>query len=98
MTTDQRAAKEQQLTRQNQEFQQYQQNASTEFQTLRGDENVKLYEKLSEFAKGYAKEKGYKIVLTFSKGGATLLYAEPGLDVTNDVLKRLNDAYAKEKK
>ncbi len=51
-----------------------------------------------EFTKQYAKENGYKMVLTFQTGNAQLLYADPSLDVTADYLKKLNDAYAKEKK
>src|SRR5258708_5579241 len=43
-------------------------------------------------------EKGYKLVLTFSKANPTVLFGDPSLDVTLDVVKRLNDAYAKDKK
>ena len=43
------------------------------------------------------KEKGYKLVLMYSKANPTILYGDQSLDVTDDVIKRLNDAYAKEK-
>ena len=45
-----------------------------------------------------AKEKGYKMVLTFKKGDPTMLYGDPSLDITADVIKKLNEAYAKDKK
>ncbi len=48
--------------------------------------------------KTYAKEKGYKLILTYQHGNATVLYGDASLDVTTDVIKRLNDAYAKDKK
>jgi outer membrane protein len=56
----------------------------------------KLYDKISEFIKSYAKEKGYKMVLTYSKNNTSMLYGDASLDVTADVVKKLNDAYAKE--
>jgi outer membrane protein len=97
MSADQRAATEQRLQRKGQEFQQYSQNAGAQVQNDQAGEQVKLYEKISAFMKDYAKEKGYKMVLTYQKGNATMLYGDPALDVTADVVKRLNDAY-KDKK
>ena len=59
----------------------------------------KFFDKISDFVKQYAKDKEVlKLVLTYQKGNATVLYGDPGLDVTADVIKKLNDAYAKEKK
>jgi outer membrane protein len=98
LSADQRATTEQRLQREGQEFQQYQQNAAAQFQNEQGEEQKKLYEKVSAFMKDYAKEKGYKMILTFSKTNTNMWYGDPGLDVTSDALKRLNDAYAKDKK
>src|ERR1700744_5862299 len=98
MSADQRASTEQRLQREGQEFQQYQQNAGAQFQNDQSDEAKKLYDKVYAFTKQYAKDNGYKMVLTFQSGNVNLLYADPSLDVTADFLKKLNDAYAKEKK
>ncbi len=98
MPADQRQTQEQLLQRKQQELQGYQQNATAEFQQEQGAENAKLYDKIADFTKAYAKEKGYKLVLTYSKANPTVLYGDATLDVTGDVVKRLNDAYAKEKK
>jgi outer membrane protein len=98
MSADQRAASEQRLQREGQEFQQYQQNAGAQFQNDQSDEAKKLYDKVYAFTKQYAKDNGYKMVLTFQSGNVNLLYADPSMDVTADFLKKLNDAYAKEKK
>lgn len=98
MPADERQKTETRLQREQQEFQAYQQNASAEYQNEQGTENGKLYDKISDFAKTYAKEKGYKLVLTYSKANPTILFGDASLDVTADVVKRLNDAYAKEKK
>jgi len=98
MSADQRQTNEQRLQREGQAEQTYEQNASAQLQTAQADESKKLYEKVYEFTKQYAKENGYKMVLTFQTGNAQLLYADPSLDITADYLKKLNDAYAKEKK
>jgi outer membrane protein len=98
LPADQRQATEQRLARKQQELQGYQQNANAEFQNAQATENAKLYDKIADFTKGYAKEKGYKLVLTYSKANPTVLYGDPSLDVTADVVKRLNEAYAKDKK
>jgi outer membrane protein len=98
MSADQRASTEQRLQREGQEFQQYQQNATAQFQGETSDENKKLYDKVYTFAKQYAKDNGYKLVLTFQTGNTNLLYADPSLDVTADFVKKINDQYTKEKK
>ena len=98
MSADQRAATEQRLQRKGQEFQQYSQAAGAQVQNDQASEQVKLYEKISAFMKEYAKEKGYKMILTYQKGNATMLYGDPSMDITADVVKRLNDAYTKDKK
>ena len=98
LSAEQRGATEERLTRKRQELEQYQQNATAEFQNFQGTEANKLYDKIADFTKAYAKEKGYKMVLTYSKASPTVLYGDTTLDVTADVTKRLNEAYLKEKK
>ncbi|TZF80803.1 OmpH family outer membrane protein [Pedobacter sp. BS3] len=98
MSADERAATEQRLARKQQELQTYNQNASSALANEQAAENEKLYDKVADYLKGYAKEKGYKMVLTYSKGNPNLLYADESLDVTQDVLKGLNEAYQKTKK
>jgi outer membrane protein len=98
MPADQRQTTEQRLEREKQELETYQQNAQAEVQDAQQKEMVKLYDKISDFVKQYAKEKGYKMVLTYSKNNTSMLYGDPSLDVTADVVKQLNEAYAKETK
>jgi outer membrane protein len=98
MTAEQRAAREQQLQRKNQELLQYRDNTAAQVQNEQATETQKLYEKIAVFVKDYAKDKGYKMVLTYQKGNTTMWYGDPTLDVTSDVVKRLNDAYDKDKK
>jgi len=98
MSANERSMTEQRLQREGQEFQQYQQNASAQFQGETADESKKLYDKVYAFTKQYAKDNGYKMVLTFTAGNTSLLYADPSLDVTVDFTNKINAAYAKEKK
>ncbi|MBS1530848.1 MAG: OmpH family outer membrane protein [Bacteroidetes bacterium] len=98
MSANERSMTEQRLQRENQELQQYSQSAGADFQNTQADESKKLYDKIYTFTKQYAKDNGYKMVLTFQTGNANLLYADPSLDVTTDFVKKINDAYAKDKK
>ncbi|HEY8927998.1 MAG TPA: OmpH family outer membrane protein [Mucilaginibacter sp.] len=98
MSADQRQTTEQRLQREGQSEQQYEQNASAQLQSTQADETKKLYDKIYEFSKQYSKDNGYKMILTFQNGNTQLLYADKSLEVTADFLKKLNDAYAKEKK
>lgn len=95
MSADQRAATEERLARKQQELAAYNQNAGNALANEEAAENEKLYEKVSEFLKKFAKEKGYKMVLTYSKGNSALLFADESLDVTTEVVAGLNEAYKK---
>lgn len=98
MSADQRQATEQRLQRKQQELQAYQQNAGAQVQNDQSGEQAKLYEKVADFLKTYAKDKGYKMVMTYQKGNSGILYGDASLDITSDVVKQLNEAYAKDKK
>ena len=93
MSADQRASTEQRLARKQQELQGYQQNAGTALQNEEGIENEKLYNKVAEYLKNHAKEKGYKMVLTYSKSNSAILFADESLDITKEVIIGLNKEY-----
>ena len=96
LSADQRASTEQRLGRKQQELQAYKENAGAQLQNEEASDNGKLFDKIADFTKRYAKEKGYKLILTFSKANPTVIYGDASLDVTADVVKRLNDEYAKD--
>ncbi len=98
MPADKRQETEARLAREQQEFAQYQQSEGADLQKYQAEETEKLFTKLADFAKAHAKEKGYKLVLTYSKAAPGVLYVDPSLDITNDAVKLLNEAYAKDKK
>lgn len=95
LPADQRAATEERLARKQQELQAYSQNAGAALQNEQAAENEKLYDKVADYLKVYAKKKGYKMVLGYSKGNGTILFADESLDVTSEVIIGLNEAYKK---
>lgn len=98
LAADVRKSTEERLSRKQQELQTYQQNAGGSLQNEQAVENEKLYNKVADYLKGYAKEKGYKMVMTYAKGNSAILYADESLDVTSEVIRGLNEDYAKTKK
>ena len=95
LSSDQRKSTEERLARKQQELQTYQQNAGGALQNEQAVENEKLYDKVAAYLKVYAKEKGFKMVLTYSKGNSAILFADESLDVTSEVIKGLNAEYSK---
>lgn len=98
LSADQRAQTEQRLARKQQELQVYQQNAGSALQNEEATENEKLYDKVAQYLKKHAKDKGYKMVLTYSKVNSAILFADESLDVTKEVITGLNEAYKSDKK
>lgn len=98
MSADQRAATEERLARKQQELATYNQNAGNALSNEEAAENEKLYNKVSDYLKVHAKEKGYKYVLTFSKNNPVVLYGDESLDITKEIVDGLNAEYKKEKK
>ncbi len=95
MNAEERAATEQRLARKQQELAAFNQNASSSLANESALENEKLYDKVADYLKVYAKKKGYKLVLTYSKSNPSLLFADESLDVTREVVKGLNEEYSK---
>ena len=85
------------MARKQQELSAYNQNASESLATEQAAENEKLYDKIAEYLKKHAKDKGYKMVLTYSKSNPGMLFADASLDVTKDVTTGLNEAYKSSK-
>ncbi len=57
----------------------------------------KINQNIDEFMKRYAKEQGFKMILSY-KQGVTAWYMEADLDITKEVLKQLNKEYQDQQK
>ena len=97
LSNEQRAVTEQRLARKQQELANLNQSESNRLMSEEAEEQKKIYDKVEAYLKDYSKEKGYKMVLSYSRGNSAILYSDATLDITQDVLKGLNEAYAKEK-
>jgi outer membrane protein len=58
--------------------------------------NKELYDRVTDFLKGYSKEKGIQVVLKYDPT-SDVLYGGTALDITNQVIDGLNAAYKDEK-
>jgi len=96
MSRNEISAAEQELARDQQELQTYQQTVSAGLMEEERNLNEKLYNKIMDYLKEYNKSKGYKIIFNYTKG-QNIWIAEDALNITDEVLNGLNDAYSAEK-
>lgn len=97
MTEQQRASAEQRLQQKQQQLQALQQNKGNELAGEESEEMKLIYDRVEEYLKKLSDEKGYKMVLTYSRGNSAILYSDSTRDITSEVLAALNDAYTTEK-
>lgn len=97
MTLGQARAAEEDLGKKQQNLQMYQQSLQQQLLQEEAKLNKELYDRITGFLKGYGQEKGLQVVLKFDPG-SDVLYGGESLDITEDVIKGLNEAYVAEKK
>ena len=79
-----------------QEIVQLEQSLTLEFEKEGLQKNQALRDSINQYMIEYNKDKGYDFIIT--KLGENLLYANPAYDITNEVIKGLNERYATKKK
>ena len=94
-TIGQARALEEDLTKKQQNLQLYQQSLSQELMNEQTKLSKELYERITGFLKKYGRENGLQVVLKFDSG-SDVLYGVEALDITNVVVKGLNEAYKAE--
>jgi outer membrane protein len=92
MTLEQAQFTEQNLRRKEQELVRYQNDAARQLAEEEQKKNEELINNISLYLKKHTEDKPYKIVFGYSKGGG-ILYATDSLDITQEVLKGLNQDY-----
>lgn len=97
MTLGQARAAEEDLGKKQQNLQLYQQTLQQQLLQEEAKLNKELYERITGFLKEYGQEKGLQVVLKFDPG-SDMLYGGESLDITDDVIKGLNQTYQAEKK
>lgn len=102
MSASDRQATEERLSRKQDELGRLNQNASASIAQDESTEFEGVYNTITAYLKKHAEDKGYKLVLTYSRSNPTVLYAEKSMDITATAIEALNKEYkdkkAKEKK
>jgi outer membrane protein len=81
---------EKEIERQNVEVQRFQQDAQAEINELQMQLQSEFQQKLTPVLDALAKEKGLQAL--FSAADAGLVWADPGLDLTTETIKKLDAA------
>ncbi|MFN3784497.1 MAG: OmpH family outer membrane protein [Spirosomataceae bacterium] len=97
MSQEQAQTTQQQLAQKEQNLMMYRDNAANNLAVEQGQKTDELLTKIQEYLAKYNAGDKYDMVIGYSKGGG-VLYAKEDLDITQDVLKGLNEDYAKTKK
>jgi outer membrane protein len=92
MTIGQAKAVEEDLGKKQQNLQLYQRSLEQQIMEDQSKMNEELYSKITNFLKSYGKEKGLEVVLKYDPT-SDLLYGTNTIDITQDVIKGLNEAY-----
>lgn len=96
--TAQRAEEEQQrLVMRQQEFERLQNEYSNQLAVEQQNMNAQLFEKISAYINKYNTPERYKFILTRTIGGS-MWYANESFNITNDIIKGLNEEYDSNKK
>jgi outer membrane protein len=96
MTLSQTRAVEEDLGKKQQNLQMYEQSLSQQLQGDQAKLMEELYGRITAYVKKYGTEKGLQVVLKYDVS-SDVLFAGEALDITNDVIKGLNEEYAAEK-
>jgi outer membrane protein len=94
MSTAQRQEKEQELMAKQKTIQQQQQTMGNQ---LRQESDVvidSIVTKVKDYVKEYGKDNNYTYIFG-SNESANIMYAKDGLDITDEILEKLNASYKK---
>jgi len=92
MTQNQALAKQDELVKKEQNLMTYRNNIMQELSADEANLYNEVYEEIQTFMETFAKENGYSMILSKTRGGA-VWYANESIDVTEAVIEGLNKAY-----
>lgn len=88
---------QQQLAQEEQNLAGLQNNYAMQLQEEGVVKNRQMIDKIEQFLKSYNEDKGYDYIFSYSFGG-NLLYGDAALDITDEVIKGINQAFPPEEK
>lgn len=97
MTQSEGEAAQREVGEMQQKFEQRKMVMEQELKKHQMDVMTDVRKKIENFLKEYNKEKGYAFILSYEPG-FMLYYRDSVYDITNDVIRGLNDQYKKDKK
>jgi outer membrane protein len=97
MTQAEGEAAQREYAQMQQKFQQRQMALEQDLKKQQLDMMTSVRNKIENYLKEFNKEKGYAFILSYEPG-FMLYYRDSLYDITNEVIKGLNDEYKKEKK
>ena len=97
MTQAEGEAAQREVAQMQQKFQQRQMSMEQDLKKHQVDVMTDVRNKIENYLKEYNKEKGYAFILSYEPG-FMLYYRDSVYDITNDVIKGLNEQYKKDKK
>ncbi len=92
LTIGQARALEEDLTKKQQNLRVYQESLAQELANEEGKLNQELYQRVTAFLKEYGAKNGIQAVLKYDPS-SDLLFGDASLDITQDVITGLNEAY-----
>jgi outer membrane protein len=92
MTMNQARAVEEDLMQKRQNLMLLQEKMGQDLLKAESEVNIQLYDKVSNYLENYAKANGFALILNVKRGNA-ILYGDKGMDITDMVVKGLNDEY-----
>ncbi|MBR1774372.1 MAG: OmpH family outer membrane protein [Bacteroidales bacterium] len=99
MTRTQQEAKEKEFQKREQQLSQAMQQQPAQFQQEVAQQNEKLLNAVLAFVKDYnSKHDKYNIILSMSKYNGPALYIDEGMDITDEIVKGLNEEHRALKK
>jgi outer membrane protein len=96
LTIGQAKALEEDLGKKQQNFRLYQQSLEQELANDQNKLTEALYGRITAFLKKYSEGSGLQVVFKFDQS-SDVLFGGPGIDISQDVIKGLNDDYKIEK-
>jgi outer membrane protein len=96
LSPEARQLREKDLMAEQQSIMEYKDRLEKDLSDKETNFSKEFLKKLDNYLKSLSKEKNYSYVFTYVKGGpSSIVYAKDSLNITNQVIKSLNDQYKK---
>jgi outer membrane protein len=95
LTESEAQAAERRLSQMQQSLETRRQAMSTQFQDKLESFNKTLHEDMDAFLADYTKDNHFDYIFSYSRTNAQILYADKGLNITDDVIKGMNERASK---